>query len=100
MDLIDRDAAIKAVATELAFHSYAGNIAANAIKSVPSAEKRGKWTSSQGLAEVGECYCSVCKTVYYADDLYQIGETDENGTGQAWMPYYCPHCGAKMESEE
>ena len=43
MDLIDRQAAISAVITELAFHSYAGNIAANAIKSVPSAEKRGKW---------------------------------------------------------
>ena len=57
--------------------------------------RHGHWTSSQGLAEVGEVQCSNCKTIYYADDLYNVGETDENGIGQALMPYYCPHCGAK-----
>lgn len=59
----------------------------------------GRWASSQAYAEVGECYCSVCKTVYYADDLFTVGETDECGCGQALLPFYCPHCGAKMDGE-
>jgi len=56
----------------------------------------GHWESSQGLAEVGEVQCSNCKTIYYAEDLYNVGETNENGIGQALMPNYCPHCGAYM----
>ena len=59
--------------------------------------RHGRWTSCQGLAEVGECQCSACKSVYYADDLYNVGETDENGCGQALLPNYCPHCGAQMD---
>ena len=62
--------------------------------------KHGKWTSSQAYAEVGECYCTVCKTVYYADDLLNVGETDECGVGQALLPNYCPHCGARMDKDE
>ena len=62
--------------------------------------KHGHWTSSQGLAEVGEVQCSNCKTIYYGGDLYLVGETDENGIGQALMPNYCPHCGAKMDEVE
>ena len=62
--------------------------------------KHGHWKSSQGLAETGEVQCSNCKTIYYADDLYNVGETDENGIGQALMPNYCPHCGAKMDEVE
>lgn len=59
--------------------------------------RHGRWTSCQGLAEVGECQCSSCKTIYYEDDLYNNGETDENGCGQALLPNYCPHCGARMD---
>ena len=59
--------------------------------------RHGRRTSCQGLAEVGECQCSSCKTIYYTDDLYNIGETDENGCGQALLPNYCPHCGAQMD---
>lgn len=62
--------------------------------------KHGHWKSSQGLAEVGEVQCSNCKTIYYAGDLYNVGETDENGIGQALMPNYCPHCGAYMEAKD
>ena len=65
------------------------------VEAVPV--KHGMWASSQGHAELGECYCSVCKTVYYADDLFTVGETDEYGCGQALLPNYCPHCGAKMD---
>jgi len=59
--------------------------------------RHGHWTSSQGSVEEGSCWCTACKTEYYADDLYNVGETDENGIGQALMPNYCPHCGAKMD---
>ena len=73
------------------------SVAINALKSEP---KHGRWVSCQGLAEVGECQCSVCKVVFYADDLYNVGETDENGVGQALLPNYCPHCGARMDEVE
>lgn len=74
----------------------------NALRYVPTCDpvKHGQWTSSQGLAEVGEVQCSNCKTIYYCGDLYLVGETDENGIGQALMPNYCPHCGAKMDEVE
>ena len=72
------------------------------VESAPRVDpvKHGHWTSSQGIAEVGEVQCSNCKTIYYADDLYNVGETDENGIGQALMPNYCPHCGAYMGVED
>lgn len=62
--------------------------------------EHGRWASSQGLAEAGEVQCSICKTIYYADDLYNVGETDEDGIGQALMPNFCPHCGAYMGGGE
>lgn len=58
--------------------------------------KVGKWISSQGLVECGEVQCNQCKTIFYAGDLYDVGETVD-GVGQASLPNYCPHCGAKME---
>lgn len=74
----------------------------DALENAPRVDpvKHGHWTSSQGLAEVGEVQCSNCKTIYYGGDLYLVGETDENGIGQALMPNYCPHCGAKMDEVE
>ena len=105
-DLIDRQAAIDALITVKSCLVEEEQLFVDClisdIERLPSAEperKRGKWTSSQAYAEVGECYCTVCKTVYYADDLLNVGETDECGVGQALLPNYCPNCGARMVEE-
>lgn len=89
------------------YHDLLGEAYEQGLKDAPNNKrkdaepvKHGHWTSSQGLAEVGEVQCSNCKTIYYADDLYNVGETDENGSGQALMPNCCPHCGAKMDEVE
>ena len=106
MRLVDADALKHVLCDECDYHETLCREKAecdtvSAIDAQPTVEavpvKHGKWASSQGYAEVGECYCSVCKTVYYADDLFTVGETDEYGCGQALLPNYCPHCGAKMD---
>ena len=109
MRLIDAEEAVKAVHDEFdecLVWDESGETTANEFENIilqiPTVDpvKHGHWTSSQGLAEVGEVQCSNCKTIYYADDLYNVGETDENGIGQALMPNYCPHCGAYMGVED
>ena len=56
--------------------------------------RHGRWTADESMYTVGEAQCSVCKTTFYADDLYCVGEK-----AQSEMPNYCPHCGAKMDAE-
>ena len=90
-DLMDRDELLEDVPQIIKDYCDAQPT----VEAVPVVH--GRWASSQGHAEVGECYCSVCKTVYYADDLFTVGETDEYGCGQALLPNFCPHCGAKMD---
>ena len=102
MRLIDADALMDAIEDGATFSTFEDELLADDfIKKAPTVEAvpvvHGRWASSQGHAEVGECYCSVCKTVYYADDLFTVGETDEYGCGQALLPNFCPHCGAKMD---
>ena len=97
--LIDADKLLDILDAMIVGHKSASDVY-DVVDSMPTVDvepvKHGRWTSSQGLAEVGEVQCSNCKTIYYADDLYNVGETDENGSGQALMPNYCPHCGAYM----
>lgn len=51
--------------------------------------RHGEWRADEMSYTVGETWCSVCRTQYYIDDLYNVGEND--------LPNYCPHCGAKMD---
>ena len=54
--------------------------------------RHGRWTADESTYTDGEAQCSVCKTTFYVDDLYCVGEK-----AQSELPNYCPHCGAKME---
>lgn len=56
--------------------------------------RHGRWTADESTYTDGYVQCSVCKTTYYADDLYCVGEK-----AQSELPNYCPHCGAKMDAE-
>ena len=49
----------------------------------------GEWRADERSYTVGEAWCSVCKTEYNIDDLYNVGENN--------LPNYCPHCGALMD---
>lgn len=57
--------------------------------------RHGKWIADESTYTDGFVQCSVCKTTYYADDLYCVGEK-----AQSEMPLYCPHCGSKMMDGE
>lgn len=57
--------------------------------------KHGRWTADESTYTEGFAQCSVCKTTYYVDDLYCVGEK-----AQSELPNYCPHCGAKMTDGE
>ena len=54
--------------------------------------RHGKWIADESTYRFAQC--SVCKTTYYADDLYYVGEK-----AQSELPNYCPHCGAQMDAE-
>ena len=56
--------------------------------------RHGRWTADESTYTDGEAQCSVCKTTFYVDDLYCVGEK-----AQSELPKYCPHCGAKMDGE-
>ena len=87
-ELIDREEAIKAVEDKLDdLHSE--EIAVRILKSLPSAEKTGRWVSKDlDNFRKYEVVCSECGARYVGNyDAY-----DE--------PYdfnYCPNCGARME---
>ena len=53
--------------------------------------KNGRWIVDESTYTDGLVQCSVCRTTYYAEDLYCVGEK-----AQSELPNYCPHCGAKM----
>lgn len=57
-------------------------------------DRHGRWTADESTYTEGEAQCSVCKTTFYVDDLYCVGEK-----AQSELPNYCPHCGAKMDAE-
>ena len=74
-DIIDRQKAINAIAnTECHISTSEWNELVDAIISLPSAEKRGRWIDKHG--QVGTC--SECD---YRTLLWK----------------YCPNCGARME---
>lgn len=52
--------------------------------------RHGHWRADETVYTTGEVWCSVCRTLYYIGDLYDVG-------GGNNLPNYCPHCGAKMD---
>ena len=90
-DLIDREEAYK-VLTEQYHHKAELQHEAlrDALARVPSAEKRGEWTTKRTIVHDGEWYCTAC------------GSEQPNISTVMGKPNwaYCPNCGAKMESEE
>lgn len=57
--------------------------------------RHGKWTADEILYTQGMTACSCCKTEYYRDDLYMVGN---NAQGE--LPNYCPNCGARMDKDD
>ena len=55
--------------------------------------RHGHWRADETVYTTGEVWCSVCRTLYYIGDLYDVG-------GGNNLPNYCPNCGAKMDQEE
>jgi len=55
--------------------------------------RHGEWRADEMSYTVGEVWCSVCRTLYYIGDLYDVGDGNN-------LPNYCPNCGAKMDEEE
>ena len=90
-DLISRQAAIKAICehgTELERRGITVLSVANhkqvtvdLLENLPSAERRGRWTTERTMEHDGEWYCSVCG---YEPTVYEASN-------------YCPNCGARME---
>lgn len=56
----------------------------NKLRELPSAERRGRWTTERTMEHDGEWYCSVCG---YEPTVYEASN-------------YCPNCGARMEASE
>lgn len=99
MDLIDRRAAIDALAKFVPYaicdestESYTNGLtdAYNLICQLPSVEpKKGRWMHHEDKAYAGDGYeeCSCCK--WRCADWVFIEDSN-----------YCPNCGAKMEGGE
>lgn len=64
-----------------------------AVDAVPV--RHGKWTADEALYTQGMTACSCCKTEYYRDDLYMVGND-----AQGELPNYCPNCGARMDADD
>ena len=83
LDCVERQAALDALEWK-----WAGKAAIDAIKELPSAERRGKWIHD-GKDFPHGCdwiHCSVC------------GKRGINVPAD--LTNYCPNCGAKMKEEE
>lgn len=61
-------------------------------------ERHEKWYSTQSMVEERAVCCNGCGTIYSVDALLDVGETID-GIGQAALPNYCPHCGARMDAK-
>ena len=101
MRLIDADA-LKAVFEKKSSEAVCGVELCKAIifriNEAPTVDavpvRHGKWTADEILYTQGMVVCSCCKTEYYRDDLYMVGND-----AQGELPNYCPNCGARMDAE-
>lgn len=102
-DLIKRSDAIKAINVrariphDVASAHYA-NMAINAIRSVPSADRpRGEWIRT------AEKYIGDDVSGFY-DYHWACSECEREAIINEWNIYelsdYCPHCGAKMKGAD
>lgn len=99
-DYISRDAAKAAVQNTLAFHSYAGGVAASAIDKLPAADVRpvvkASWEQvsvtydTMEVEAVATMFCPKCKR--YHNEVFFYGNPRENAN-------FCPNCGADMKEE-
>ena len=75
---------------------FLNTVACEQIKQMPTVDavpvRHGKWTADETLYTQGMVACSCCKTEYYRDDLYMVGND-----AQGEPPNYCPNCGARMD---
>ena len=93
MRLIDADALIKSLGIgDLPIRLTYEIESAPTVDAVPV--RHGKWTADEILYTQGMVVCSCCKTEYYRDDLYMVGND-----AQGELPNYCPNCGARMDAE-
>ena len=98
------DAVTKALDRETLLNSFVRKVAVDAVKALPSAERRGRWmtleyrygtdgnpdTWVEGVARKGDfAYCSECK-----------GKLLFDGAEDYVYSNYCPNCGAKMDEVE
>ena len=93
-DTISRQAAIDKIETAAEFWSNADEyaegchagylLAANLLKALPSAERRGRWISQEYMSEID----SFIYTEYKCSNCGEISKKKSN---------YCPNCGARME---
>lgn len=93
--LIDADALIESM-HEHPFVQHSLKALTGRMPTVDAVPVRhGRWTADESTYTDGEAQCSICKTTYYMDDLYWVGEK-----AQSELPNYCPHCGARMDAEK
>lgn len=96
-DTISRQVAIDALwkinnEQDSVYYTSAIHSAVDAIESLPSAERRGRWIEEYS-ANHFQAKCSACGE----STLYGITYDLE---GNAYYMNYCPNCGAKMEGEQ
>lgn len=95
---IDADALELRIAEFEAFTGIRLDAVHDFVSSEPTVDAvpviHGKWIADESTYTDGFVQCSVCKTTYFADDLYWVGEK-----AHSELPNYCPHCGAKMDAE-
>ena len=82
-DLIDRQAAIDALAEEFYHNEEDYRTAVKAIGGLPSVQPRkGKWIRTRTMTHDGEVYCDQCEQEHPEQKLI-------------WN--FCPNCGCHME---
>ena len=103
-DLIDREDAISEIldvyerefpTASGAFDEFAVSIVPNILRNLPSVEpeqKKGEWNF------IGDNMfkCTCCGVLYTTHQFNGL----RNYNTDPYTPYYCPHCGARMRSEE
>ena len=94
-DLIDKQMAIEAIDNHIFYDDYDSMdkiSLINAIRALPSVEKRGRWI------DTGEIWTDM----YTADEdpIYKCSVCNKEVIGGSMHFAYCPNCGARMEEKD